>query len=89
MPFTNAVIAVPEAEDLIGFDTFANQLLRKQKGEKDYFEPHYTFLQQWLSEYGELTQQQAAKKISDLQAQEKAMHQARHKIVQEQHNKKF
>ncbi|MBL4765987.1 MAG: hypothetical protein JKX67_12065 [Colwellia sp.] len=73
---------IPTEVDLIGFDDHVNSMIRKRNAEKDYFEPRHAFLQHWLSEYGELTEQQAAKEIIDLKNQERAMYQAQHEIVQ-------
>jgi len=73
---------VPTDVDLIGFDVLTNRMLRKSKGKKDYFEPRYIFLQRWLNQYGELTEQQAENKIIDLKNKERAEYQAENQIAQ-------
>ena len=75
--------AVPEGVDLIGFDAFVNDLLRKHKTEKEYFYPRRKFLHAWLAEYGEMTKAQADKKIQQLKDQERAEHHMRYNTLPE------
>ncbi len=63
---------VPTEVDLIGFDDFANQLLRKRKAEKDYFYPQREFLHAWLRHYGEYNIVQADACIEILREKERA-----------------
>lgn len=80
---SNTLGAVPEGVDLIGFDAFVNDLLRKHKTEKKYFYPRHKFLHAWLAEYGEMTKAQADKKIQQLKDQERAEHQMRYNTMPE------
>ena len=78
--------AVPEGVDLIGFDAFINDLLRKHKSEKDYFYPQHKFLHAWLIHYGETTAAQADQHIQQLKNQERAEHHMRYNATTEQHS---
>lgn len=69
---------VPIEVDLISFDLFANQLLRKRKAEKDYFTPQHEFLHAWLINYSEHNTAQADACIDILNAKERADFAARH-----------
>jgi hypothetical protein len=40
-----------EEEDLLDFNLFTGEILRKMKGQKDYFFPVQAFLLQWLNAY--------------------------------------
>lgn len=40
-----------EEEDLLDFNLFTGEILRKMKGQKDYFYPVQAFLLQWLNAY--------------------------------------
>ncbi len=69
---------VPTEVDLIGFDIFVNQILRKRQAEKDYFIPQHEFLHAWLIDYGEYNTAQADACIDGLRAKERADFAARH-----------
>lgn len=69
---------VPTEVDLIGFDVFVNQLLRKRQSEKDYFTPQHEFLHGWLKHYGEYSTVQADRCIESVKKNERADFQARH-----------
>lgn len=69
---------VPTEVNLINFDIFANQILRKRKAEKDYFIPQHEFLHAWLKHYGEYSTAQADACINSLNAKERAAFVARH-----------
>jgi len=68
---------VPHGIDLIGFDTYANRILRKRKGEKDYFYPQHEFLHLWLTHYGNCNTADADRQIEQLQAKERTEAQSR------------
>jgi len=69
---------VPVGVDLISFDAFANQLLRRRKNGKDYFFPQREFLHAWLRHYGEYNTAQADACIEVLRVKERAEFVARH-----------
>ena len=69
---------VPTGIDLIGFDVFTNKILRKRKGEKDYFIPQHEFLHAWLRNYGEYNTAKADACIDGLRAKERADFAARY-----------
>ena len=69
---------VPTKVDLISFDAFVNQIIRKRKDEKDYFIPQHEFLHAWLRHYGEYNTAQADACIDILKAKERADFAARH-----------
>jgi hypothetical protein len=69
---------VPTEVDLISFDVFANQLLRKRKAEKDDFTPQHAFLHQWLKRYGEHSTAQADARIDSLRAKDRVDFAARY-----------
>jgi len=64
--------------DLIALDTYVNQIMRKRKGEKDYFYPQREWLHAWLRHYGGHTTAQADACIDELKAKERADFAARH-----------
>ncbi|MCU7939705.1 MAG: hypothetical protein KZQ64_03065 [gamma proteobacterium symbiont of Bathyaustriella thionipta] len=74
---------VPQGVDLIGFDTYANRILRKRKGEKDYFYPQHEFLHLWLTHYGDCNEAGADKQIEQLQAKERAQAQSKYDDILE------
>ncbi|MBU2871112.1 hypothetical protein [Colwellia sp. E2M01] len=65
------------AEDfgLIKFDDFINQMLRKNKSDKQYFSPHHRFLKAWLTDYTDNNTQEIARKITDFKAIERSIYQ--------------
>jgi hypothetical protein len=69
---------VPTEVDLISFDVFANQMLRKRKAEKDYFTPQREFLRGWLTHYGAHSTAEADECIDRLNAKERADSAARY-----------
>lgn len=69
---------VPTGIDLISFDVFANQLLRRHKAEKDYFTPQHEFLHAWLTRYGEHNTAQADECIDRLNVKERVDSAARY-----------
>jgi len=69
---------IPTGDGLIALDTFANQIMRKRKGEKDYFYPQREWLHAWLRHYGEYSAAQADACIDELKAKERADFAARH-----------
>lgn len=60
----------PEGAGLIGHDVFVNHLLRKRKGEKDYFYPQREFLHGWLRHCGAYNTSQADACIKILAAKD-------------------
>ncbi len=70
--------SMPQAVDLIGHDTFVNQLLRKRLAEKDYFYPQREFLRSWLKHYAVYTAAQADHCIDILEAKDRAEFAASH-----------
>lgn len=72
---------VPTDVDLIGFDAYVNHILRKRKGEKDYFNPQHAFLHHWLMQYADLSESQADQHINVLKEQERAEYQVRHHMM--------
>lgn len=69
---------IPTEVDLISFDVFANQLLRKRNSEKDYFTPQDEFFHAWLRHYGEYNTVEADACIDILNAKKRADFAARH-----------
>lgn len=63
----NNIGYVMEDFQLIKFDSFVNQQLRKNKGQKDYFCPHHEFLRFWLSNYTDDTSNIINEKITQLE----------------------
>lgn len=62
--------------DLIGFDTYANRILRNLKNKNDYFYPQHELLRSWLINYGHYSKGQSNNIIENLQAQERAQAQS-------------
>lgn len=72
---------VPIEVNLISFDVFMNEFLRKRKSEKDYFTPHYEFLHKWLRSFGEYSAAKAGACIDSLKAMKLTDVTARHPIL--------
>ena len=68
---------VPVDEDAIGFEIFVNQLLRKGRGNKDYFEPREEFAQMWLQQFAHLKPNKAASLIEAFKENIRARNRAR------------
>ena len=69
---------MPEDYELIKFDAFVNQLLRKHKNQQEYFSPHHEFLQNWLVNYSSLNTQTINKKINQFKQDESIFYQQEH-----------
>jgi hypothetical protein len=61
---------IPQDYELIKFDAFVNQLLRKNKNKKDYFSPHHEFLRNWLRNYSGLNEETITDKINQFKQDE-------------------
>ena len=55
---------IPVEVELIGFDCFMNQMFRKKKGDKDYFQPQDEFLKNWLIDYAQIDENEVDHLIS-------------------------
>jgi len=64
---------LPEDYALIKFDAFVNQLLRKNRTRKDYFQPNHEFLSAWLNEYSEFSKTDISNKIKTFKKQESSL----------------
>lgn len=73
--------AIPTGNNLINFDYFANQMLRKRKGDKDYFIPQHQFLSAWLKNYAKYSAAKINKYIDILKLKERADFEERHKSL--------
>ncbi|MGJ8692647.1 MAG: DUF6933 domain-containing protein [Thalassotalea sp.] len=60
----------PQDFELIRFDAFVNQLLRKHKNQKEYFSPHHEFLRNWLENYSGLNDETITDKINQFKQDE-------------------
>lgn len=72
--FEQAVLEIGEVFqniDLIGFDTYANRILRNLKDKKDYCYPQHELLRSWLIHYGNYSKAQTNKMMQKLQEQER------------------
>ena len=63
---------IPQDFELIKFDAFVNQLLRKHKNKKEYFSPHHEFLRNWLVNYSGLNDETITDKINQFKQDEAA-----------------
>lgn len=61
---------IPQDYELIKFDGFVNQLLRKNKNQKNYFSPHHEFLRNWLVDYSDCSDKEITQKINQFQQDE-------------------
>jgi hypothetical protein len=60
---------IPVGEELLSFDNFANELLRKTKTHPDYFIPEVNFLHRALIEVAQISQANASKVIDQFKLQ--------------------